>query len=198
VKPNNDQQLALNNMAKWLSQPMGFGEKPVEQRIVYESEVSWPWEEHLVKVFLIAYRMKKGSEGIGLTGPTTWSFVDLDNWKALALEDLVRCYVGWYIRVNYINSKENSPENTIEKVNQFVSPLIKRGIADPNFYKVSDVFELGEDLTYYAIETIKDLEAVYIIGTENDYTFYKKDLPQMRLPPLFYFLGKTFNPFKKA
>ena len=96
-----------------------------------------------------------------------------------------------------LTQKRLMKKKSIEKVNSLVFKLIETGIANPKFNKVCDLFELGEDLAYFAIETIKDGEPVYIVGTEAYYTIYKKDLPQMQLPPLFYFLGKTFNPFRK-
>jgi hypothetical protein len=198
VKQARTQQWALKEMAKWLSHPREFGEKPVEQHIVYERDVSWPWEENPVRVFLVKYRMRKGFEGIGFTGPTTWSFVAIEDWKALTPEDLVCCYAGWYIKFFFINPKDSSKNKNTENAHQFINKLIKKRVVAPKVSRLSDVFKLGEDLIYYAIETIKDGEQVYLVGTEKDYTFYKKDLPQMQLPPLFYFLGKTFNPFREA
>ena len=196
VKHQNDKQWALNQMAKWLSHPMEFGEKPVEQHIVYEGEVSWPWETNPVKIFLVEYRMREGFKGIGLTGPTTWSFITVDDWEALTLEDVVHCYAGWYIQF-FFNSKSNFQTNDKRNTNELVNQLIQRGVIDSRSYQVHDVFKVGEDLVYYAIETIKNGESVYVVGTEDYYVFYKKNAPQMQLPPLFYFLGKTFNPFRK-
>lgn len=185
-------------MAQWLSLSDNFGEKPIEQRIFYEREVSWPWEENPVKAFLVEYKMSDGLEGIGLAGPTTWSFVGIDDWKALAPEDLIYCYVGWYIQFFFINLEGHSQKDNPEKANQFVAQLIQKGEINSNIYKICDILKVAEDLTYYAIETIKNGEPVYLVGAEDDYTFYKKDLPPMQLPPLFYFLGKTFNPFRKV
>jgi hypothetical protein len=196
VKQQKAQQWALNEMAKWLSHPMGFGEKPVRQRIVYDREVSWPWEEHPVRIFLVEYRMKKGFKGIGLTGPTTWSFTAVDDWDSLNLEDLICCYAGWYIQF-FFSSKSNLQTYNSKNINHLVNRLIEKGVIDSIKYEVCDVFKVGEGLTYYAIKTLKNGELVYIVGTEDYYTFYKKDLPQMQLPPLFYFLGKTFNPFRE-
>ncbi len=197
MKQQKDWQWALKEMAKWLSHSKEFGEKPVEQRIVYEREVSWPWEEHPVKVFLVKYRMKNGFEGIGFTGPTTWSFVAINDWNALNPEDLIYCYAGWYIRF-FFNSKSNFKTTNTRDSNHLVTQLIEREVIYSRDYKICDVFKVGEDLTYYAIETIKDGNPVYIVGTEDYYTFYNKYLPQMQLPPLFYFLGKTFNPFRES
>jgi hypothetical protein len=198
VKQTKNQQWALNEMAKWLSHSIEFGEKPVQQRIIYEREVSWPWQHYPVKVFLIEYRMKKGFEGIGFTGPTTWSFVAVDDWKAFTPEDWIYCYAGWYIQFFFIHPKGMSKKDSIEKAYRFVFQLIEERIINPFFFKVCDAFDMGEDLTYFVIEAIKDGEKIYIVGTEEDYIFYKKNLPQMQLPPLYYFLGKTFNPFREA
>jgi hypothetical protein len=140
--------------------------------------------------------MREGFKGIGLTGPTTWSFIAVDDWEALTLEDVVHCYAGWYIQF-FFNSKSNFQTNDKKNTNELVNQLIGRGVIDARSYQVNDVFKVGEDLVYYAIETIKNGESVYVVGTEDYYVFYKKDAPQMQLPPLFYFLGKTFNPFRK-
>ncbi len=196
MKRQKDQQWALNEMAKWLSHPSEFGEKPVEQHIAYEGEVSWPWEEYSVKVFLVRYKMKSGFEGIGFTGPTTWSFVDVNDWNSIDLEDLIYCYTGWYIEF-FFNSKSNFQNSNTKNIDELTSQLIEKGVIDSKKYQVCDVFHVGEDLTYYAIETIKDGESGYIVGTDDYSIFYKKDVPYMQLPPLFYFLGKTFNPFRK-
>lgn len=98
VKRQNEQQRALSDMAKWLAHSKEFSEKPVEQQIIYEREISWPWEKHPVKIFLIEYKLRNGLEGIGFTGPTTWSFAGVEDWKALTPDDWVYCYVGWYIQ----------------------------------------------------------------------------------------------------
>ncbi len=198
MKQRNERQWALNQMAEWLFHSREFGEKPVKQQIIYEREVSWPWEENPVKIFLIKYRMKKGFEGIGLTGPTTWSFADIKDWTALTPEDFVYCYVGWYIYFFFIDLQGFSRRENREKAEQFVANLIEQGIVEPRFYKVCDVFQIEEDLIYYAIEFIKNGEQVYLVGTPSNYIFYSKDFPPMQLPPFFYFLGKTFNPFREA
>lgn len=198
AEQHQDQQWALNEMAKWLSHSKEFGKKPVEQQIVYERAVSWPWQKDPVKIFLIKYKMRNGVEGIGFTGPITWSFVGIKDWQALTPEDWVCCYAGWYIQFFFTHSKDFLQKDNIERANQFVTKLIKQGMLYPNSYKVCDVLELGGNFTYYAIETIKDGKLVYLVGTENNYIFYNKDLPQMQFPPLFYFLGRTFNPFKDA
>ncbi len=197
MKQQKGQQWALNEMIKWLSNPMQFGEKPIAQRIVCDREVSWPWEEYPVRIFLVEYRMKKGFKGIGLTGPTTWSFTTINDWEALTLEDLIYCYAGWYIQF-FFNSKSNFKTHRSQNSDHLVARLLERGVIDSRNHKICDVFTVGDDLTYYAIEAIKNRDKVYIVGTEDYYTFYKKDLPQMQLPPLFYFLGKTFNPFREG
>lgn len=183
-------------MIEWLSNK--FGEKPLEQKIIYEQEVSWPLEDQPVTIFLIYYRMKNGFEGIGFTGPTTWSFVELEDWRSLTLEDLVYCYVGWFIKFFFINAQASSKLGNRKQAKKFVLNLIDQEILEPNFYKICEVFQLGEDLIYYAIEVIRKGEQVYLVGTETNYIFYNKNFPPMQLSPLFYFLGKTFNPFKKA
>lgn len=188
-------QWALQQMAEWLSHSQEFGEKPVKQQIIYERDISWPCEGYPIKIFLVKYRMKNGFEGIGITGPTTWSFAAVDDWKALTPEDLIYCYVGWYIQFFFIDYQKAYGQENNQKAETFVSNLIHRGIIEPNFYKICDTFQLEEDLTYYAVEVIKNGEAVYLVGTKNNYIFYKKYFPPMQLPPLFYFLGKTFNPF---
>ncbi len=193
-----ERQRALNEMAKWLSSSKDFGKKPVEQQIVYEREVSWPWQKEPVKVFLIKYKMKNGFEGIGFTGPTTWSFVGVKDWKALTPEDWICCYAGWYIQFFFTHSKDFPQQDNIERDNQFVDKLLGRGDLHPSFYKVRNVLALDGIFFYFAIETIKDDQLVYLVGTENNYIFYNKNVPSMQLPPLFYFLGKTFNPFKKV
>lgn len=198
VKQQNEQQKALNEMAKWLSQSKEFGEKPVEQQIIHEREIGWPWEKHPIKVFLIKYRMKNGLQGIGFTGPTTWSLASIEHWRALTPEDWIYCYVGWYIQFFFTHSKDFPQEISPETTNRFVRKLIEKGDLDPHYYQVRDVLKVGKDSNYYAIETIKDGKQVYLVGTQDNYIFYNKDLPQMQLPPLFYFLGKTFNPFKEV
>jgi len=198
VKLIKNRQWALNEMDKWLSHSIEFGEKPIQQRIIYEHEVSWPWQPYPVKVFLIEYRMKKGFEGIGITGPVTWSFVAIDDWRAFTPEDWIYCYAGWYIQFFFIYPKGGSKKDSLEKAYRFVFQLIEQRTIEPFFFKICDAFVLGDDLTYFAIEGIKNGEKVYIVGTEEDYIFYQKDLPQMQLPPLYYFLGKTFNPFRKS
>jgi len=196
VRQRNNQQWALNQMTEWLSQK--FGEKPLEQKIIYKQEISWPLEDQPVTIFLIRYRMKNGFEGIGFTGPTTWSFVELEDWRSLTLEDLVYCYVGWFIQFFFINAQASSKLCNRKRAEEFTLNLIKQEILEPNFYKVCDVCQLGEDLIYYAIEVIRKGEQVYLVGTETNYIFYNKNFPPMQLSPLFYFLGKTFNPFRKA
>ncbi len=196
MKQRKEQQVALNQMTEWLTHK--FSQKPVKQEIVYEREISWPWEEQPVKVFLIKYRLKNGFEGIGFTGPTTWSFVYLHDWTALTLEDLIYCYVGWFIQFFFIHSQASSSIENKKKAERLILNLIDRKIIEANFYQVCDAFQLGEDLVYYAIEVIKNGEQFYLVGTETNYIFYNKDFPPMRLPPLFYFLGKTFNPFMKV
>ena len=195
-KDRQDRRWALNQTAEWLTHK--FGKKPVKQEIVYERDISWPLEEQPVKVFLIKYRLKNGFEGISFTGPATWSFVYLNDWTALTPEDLVSCYVGWFIQFFFIHSPASSDIENRKKAERFILNLIERKIIEPNFYQVCDAFQLGEDLIYYAIEVIRNGEQFYLVGTETNYIFYKKDFPPMRLPPLFYFLGKTFNPFMKV
>lgn len=196
MKQQKNWQWALQQMAEWLSHSQEFGEKPVKQQVIYERDISWPCEGYPIKIFLVKYRMKNGFEGIGITGPKTWSFVAVDDWKALTPEDLIYCYVGWYIQFFFIDYKETYGQVNNQKAEAFVAHLVHRGMIESNFYKICDIFQLGEDLTYYAIEVIKNGEPAYLVGTKNNYIFYKKDFPPMQLPPLFYFLGKTFNPFR--
>jgi hypothetical protein len=196
VKQRKERQWALNQTAEWLTHK--FGKKPVKQEIVYEREITWPWEEQPVKVFLIKYRLKNGFEGISFTGPTTWSFVYLNDWTALTPEDLIYCYVGWFIQFFFIHSQASSHIENKKKAERFLLNLIERKIIEQNFYQVCEAFQLGEDLVYYAIEVIRKGEQFYLVGTETNYIFYNKDFPPMRLPPLFYFLGKTFNPFSSS
>jgi hypothetical protein len=196
VKQHINRQWAFKQIANWLFHKLG--EKPVKQRLIDETEVSWPFEEQPVKIFLIHYRMRNGLEGIGITGPITWSFLGLDDWTQLTPEDWVYCYVGWFIQFFFINSQTYLQINNKEKAESFVSDLIKQGIIEAQFYRICDVLQLGEDLTYYAIEAICQGEQVYLVGTQENYIFYNKDFPPMQLPPLLYFLGKTFNPFSRG
>ena len=196
VKQRSNQQWALNQMAEWLSKK--FGDKPTKQEIIYERDISWPLEEQSVRIYLIKYKLKNGLEGIGFTGPTTWSFFLLADWTALTPEDLVYCYVGWFIQFFFINSQASSKIENKKQAEQFISNLIERHIIEQNFYKICEVFQLGDDLIYYAIEVIRKGEQVYLVGTQDNYIFYNKNFPPMQLPPLFYFLGKTFNPFRKV
>ena len=196
MKKRINRQWALNQMSEWLAKK--FGEKPLKQEIIYEREVSWPLEEQPVIIFLIKYRMKNGFEGIGFTGPTTWSFFLLGDWMALTSEDLVYCYVGWFIQFFFINSQASSQIENKKKAERFILDLIKQKVIEEKFYKICEVFQVEDDLVYYAIEVIKKGEQFYLVGTEDNYIFYHKKFPPMQLPPLFYFLGKTFNPFRKV
>lgn len=196
VRQQDDRQWALNEMAKWLAHSKDFGEKPIEQYIIDERDVNWPWEKQPVKVFLIKYKLSQGLEGIGLAGPITWSFIGLDDLQVLTPEDLIYCYVGWYIQFFFINSKKFYQETAIQQAHQFANQLIKEKVFDSDYYQICDVLEVGNGLIYFAIETRINGKSVYLVGTDKDYIFYDKDLPQMQLSPLFYFLGKTFNPFR--
>jgi hypothetical protein len=196
VKQRKEQRWAFHQMAEWLSK--NFGEKPIKQEIIDERDISWPLEEQPVRMFLIKYRLKNGLEGIGFTGPTTWSFVGFKERMALTTEEWVYCYVGWFIRFFFIHAQSATNIENTQKAEQFILSLIARKIIEPNFYKVCYIFQLEEDLIYYAIEVIKKGEQFYLVGTKDNYIFYPKDFPPMQLPPLFYFLGKTFNPFMKA
>lgn len=198
MNQRKERQWALTQMTEWLFHQSKFGEKPIKQQIIYERYVNWPCEDHPVKIFLIKYRMKGGFEGVGLTGPTTWSFVELKDWKSLTPEDFIYCFIGWHIYFFFINIQGFSKKENKQKADHFVAGLVDQGIVEANFHKVGEVFCVGEDLTYYAIEVIKNGEKVYLVGTQDNYVFYRKDFPPMQLPPFFYFLGKTFNPFGKV
>jgi hypothetical protein len=193
VKQRKEQRWAFNQMAEWLSK--NFREKPIKQEIIYERYISWPLEEQPVKIFLIKYRLKSGLEAIGFTGPTTWSFVGFEGRTALIPEEWVYCYVGWFIQFFFIHAQSATNIENKKKAEQFIGYLISRKIIEPNFYRLCHIFQLEEDLIYYAIEVIQKGEQFYLVGTKDNYIFYPKDFPPMQLPPLFYFLGKTFNPF---
>ncbi|HEY9829934.1 MAG TPA: hypothetical protein V6D26_05100 [Stenomitos sp.] len=182
-------------MAEWLSK--NFGEKPIKQEIIDERDISWPLEEQPIRIFLIKYKLKNGLEGIGFTGPITWSFVGFKETIGLTPEEWVYCYVGWFIQFFFIHSQPVTNFENKQKAEQFILELIARKIIEANFYKICHIFQLEEDLIYYAIEVIKKGEQFYLVGTKDNYIFYHKDFPPMQLPPLFYFLGKTFNPFMK-
>lgn len=196
MKQRNKQQCVLNQMAEWLSHKLG--EKPINQNIIYERDISWPLEEQPVRIFLIQYRLKNGIEGIGFTGPITWSFFFLRDWTRLTPEDLVYCYVGWFIQFFFINSQTASKFEHQNQIERFILDLSTKKVIEPNFYKVREVFQLEDDLVYYCIEVIQKGEKFYLVGTEDNYIFYNKNFAPMQLPPLFYFLGKTFNPFIKV
>ncbi|MEW6494224.1 MAG: hypothetical protein AB1589_17180 [Cyanobacteriota bacterium] len=193
-KKRTARKIALNLMGEWLFYKMG--EKPVDQKIIYERDISWPLEGKPVRIFLIKYRLKSRIEGIGFSGPTTWSFLYPGDYSLLIPEDLVYCYTGWYIKFSFDKIEEKLRNKNKKKAERFVFSLMKKRIIDQNLFKVHEVFMLGENLTYYAIEVIKNGKQVYLVGTQNNYIFYSKDFPPMQLPPLFYFLGKTFDPFK--
>ena len=108
------------------------------------------------------------------------------------------CYVGWFIQFFFIHAHSATNIENKKKAEQFILDLISRNIIEPNFYNLCQIFQLEEDLIYYAIEVIKKGEQFYLVGTKDNYIFYNKDFPPMQLPPLFYFLGKTFNPFMKV
>lgn len=198
MKQRKDQQVALNEMADWLSHSQEFGEKPVKLQIIYERDVSWPCEGYPIKIYLIKYRMKNGWEGVGFTGPITWSFTGLDDWQTLTPEDLVYCYTGWYIQFFFIGYQGAYKIDNNKQAEQVVLDLMGKGIISSSYYKVCDVFPLGDDLTYYVIEVIRNGTPVYLVGTKDNYIFYNKNFPPMKLSPLFYFLGKTFNPFREG
>lgn len=198
MKQRKDQQVALNEMADWLSHSQEFGEKPVKQQIIYERDISWPCEGYPIRIYLIKYRMKNGFEGIGFTGPITWSFTGLDDWQALTPEDVVYCYTGWYIQFFFIGYQGASKIDNNKQAEQVVFDLMEKGIISSSYYRVCDVFPLGDDLTYYVIEVVRNGNPVYLVGTKDNYIFYNKTFAPMKLPPLFYFLGKTFNPFREG
>lgn len=189
---------ALEEMAEWLSHPLEYGAKPIEQQVIYEGKIRWFGEESPVVTFLIHYKMPNGTEGIGFTGPITWTFLSL-NWEGFTPEDLIYCYVGWYAHAG-LSHLNTYTQGVSDKARQRIfDKLHQDKLVD---LVEEDAFTLRADeevATFFAVRGRRDGTTYHAVGAEDGYDLYPVDIPPMRLPPFFYYLGRRpeSDPFSR-
>lgn len=195
MSEQKDQQWAINEMANWLASPTEFGEKPIEAHVIYENEILWAKGE-AKKVFLIHYKMKDGTEGVGFTGPITRSFIGIDCVNFIP-EDLIYCYTGWYLLSIFSSLETYSDELSDDEKQRFTETLKTEGYDNPILKDQFTLYDEDENETkqYYVAEVIENGVSFYAVGTKDEYDLYEKDFPPMTLSPFYYYVGEKFDPF---
>lgn len=176
---------AIAAVRTWLAHPMEMGREPATASVVWSDRRVWPGFDDPVEVFLVGYDMGDGSRGIAVTGPITWSFFQID-FDRLSHEDLAKLYAGWFLEFVVLQDAKTQELAATEA--EITAALGARGLAA---ITVLDRVRIGDD-TYFAARAEKDGAATFVAGTADDLRYYDASLPQMMLPPLFWFLGTAF------
>src|SRR5688572_27327684 len=87
----------ISEMEEWLAHPNEMGRKPDFSEIVFEGTIHNPGGGKDAPMALVFYRyLSDRSEGIGMVGPLTWSFLDFE-FKGMTYEGIRGVYEGWLI-----------------------------------------------------------------------------------------------------
>ena len=178
---------ALQAMSDWLEQREPFGQRPVESGVLAHYFVEWPWFEDPQDVFLVEYRLADGRQGVGVTGPVTWSFanVSFDDFDS---DDLLALYAGWYLVSSLTAADGYAPDFDAADDQEILELLREEGFGPS---EIIERYRLG-DRTFYEIETVKDGQAFKAAGCLDDFEVYEPDCAYMRLPAIFTYLGFHF------
>lgn len=187
-QPDSKNELNLYNpiikkMVDWIEHPMEFGKKPDSIKIIDERTLFWPSQQN-EKCYLCEY-LVEGAKYIGFTGPTTWTFFDVDLAK-LSNEDIYLRYTGWFICFFTINSEsyDKSQEGLNEE--KVKSDLLKTGLTELTCNQKSF---LGGD-TYYEFTAKEAGVTIIVVGTEGD--MHKR--PSNYILPYFEYIGIGWDP----
>ena len=174
-------------MAVWLAHPQEFGEPPRKVHQIHHEKTVWPLLDRRVDLAFHEYETQGGYRGIGMTGPITWSFLDID-LGVFSMAELKRLYAGWYISFRALNSPAYSAERNRQR-SAFQGARLGREVK--GYIEMLDYLSFG-DLVYYAYKVRRDgAEAVVVTDTKTK-AEYAVGHKYLRLPPLFYFLGSLF------
>lgn len=175
-------------MAEWLAHPMEFGKPPEKIKEIYRVETDWPLFDEKVTFALHSYEMENKYSAIGMTGPITWSFLDI-KFDQFSPEELKVLYAGWHVNFIAINSENYSPEKSQEKQNEILQQLSSNV---PGFIEIVDFLYIG-DLLFYAYTVKNDQNDILTIAEYDDERIeFELNSKYLQLPPLYYFIGTLF------
>ena len=185
---SDDIQKAITEMSQWLTHPMEFGQAPASCRVVESFLVEWPFREDQQEVHLVEYTMPDGVTGIGVTGPITWSFLDID-FSQFTYDELLYLYAGWYICFATINSEDYAPSFSEGEDQQMMFMLATQH--SMSNMEITDRVEIGGQ-TYFEINATGPNGPVKVCGTLDSCSSFEASSKFALLPPLFSYLGFTF------
>ncbi len=179
----------LGEVRAWLAHPQEYGRPPARAAIIWRERRAWPFHDTPVDVFLVDYAYDDGRRGIAVTGPVTWTFLDMA-FDRISHADLATLYAGWYLNfVMLQDPKGRAAQARAATVEQVVAALEGQGLAS---IEVLDRLQIGDE-TYVAARATKVGVPVIVAGRMVEVKTYDPALPQLTLPPLFWYLGSTFN-----
>ncbi|NVB79731.1 MAG: hypothetical protein HOV81_15150 [Kofleriaceae bacterium] len=181
-------EAVLAEVRDWLAHPNEYGQPPERAAIVWRGERDWPFHDKPENVYLVEFAYADGNRGIALAGPVTWTFLEID-FARFAHEDLVKLYAGWYLQFVMINDpKGQEAQRRKLSDGEIASLLTAQGFTAID---VTDSVQIGDD-TYVAALATKDGARVVAAGRAHAVKTYDPTMPQMKLPPLYWYLGSTF------
>lgn len=173
----------IKKMVDWIEHPMEFGKKPDSIKIVDKRTLFWPSYSN-EDCYLLEYSVE-GKKYIGFTGPTTWSFFDIDLTK-LSYEDLYLRYTGWFIAFFTINSENYDKSLEGNNEGNVIESLYRTGLTE---IKTLQRAYIGED-NYYEFFATKDGRKIKVVGIENDMQEYPID----SILPYYEYIGIAWDP----
>jgi hypothetical protein len=186
VAPTDDEAV-LAEVREWLAHPNEYGRPPEHASIVWRGQRDWPFHERPESVYLVEFAYD-GKRGIALAGPITWTFLEID-FGQYSHEDLVKLYAGWYLQFVMLNDpKGQEAQRRKLSDGEIASLLTAQGFTAID---VADSVQIGDD-TYVAALATKDGSRVIAAGRAQAVKTYDPTMPQMKLPPLYWYLGSTF------
>jgi hypothetical protein len=174
-------------MSNWLASPMEFGEHPIQIKEIHREKTVWPLMDGQVDLVFHKYQYKNGYIGIGMTGPITCSFLEIDI-SGFEMWELKRLYAGWYIALKAIHSPAYSRKNNNKEKEDLEKRLKKE---KPGFIEILDYLSFGK-LIFYAYSINQEGKEIVIVTNTKYKSEFEKGSKYLRLPPLYYFLGGLF------
>lgn len=183
----NRRKKIITEMEEWLAHPNEMGRKPDFSEIVFEGTIYNPAGGKDAPVALVFYRyLSDRSEGIGMVGPLTWSFLEFEI-KGMTYPGILAVYEGWLVCFHCRNVIEQV-KTTDEEVASITEILKRDGltvsIADANSFLIHRTTN-ANGASWLTIPVVKE-------GVEEWVSFiYRSGDEEITIMPLLIGTGKN-------
>jgi hypothetical protein len=170
-------------MAEWLAHPLEYGEVPSHVEQFYRERTWWPVLDKRTTVYFHRCTFENGEQVIGMTGPATWCFANVD-LSDFTPEELKEIFAGWYVS----SLASNASDSVTQKGRELVEEKLE---GTPGYKGIVEYLGLDPYLFYAYRQTVDGVEYTIATNTVHERQ-YPPDDKYLRLPVLFHFVGWLF------